>query len=400
MNICAHKNCTGCSACVEACPRNCIQLIPDELDVLYPKVDSGKCIKCGLCQKTCPNNAELPYKEPLSVYAAWSTNSEERLTSASGGVAYELYSKFLSNNAFCAGVILDSEGCSFIPITNEKELDRVKNSKYVFSYTNGIYAKVKESLKDNKDVLFIGLPCQVAGLYAYLKKEYDNLYTVDLICHGVAPFEYFRQYIEKKCKSKNGWSEILFRDPKYKTKNYFFTIKDKKGIEVYKKPVCSLDSYQLGFHRSLIYRENCYSCKYAQSNRVGDLTIGDFSGIGKETPVSYSGSDVSCVICNSPKGEFLISQIKNQVVFHERPMAEAFKYERQLIKPSSPHPNRGAFLKKYSETKSFEYAANASLRGDKIEIFLSKQYVINTIKSIVPISIVNFISRILHGQPK
>ena len=203
--ICNHDKCTGCAACKDVCPKQCITMQPDDLDALHPVVDESICINCGLCEKTCPNNRELSYKLPHKVLAAWSNDNEVRRTSASGGIACELYHYWIKNGGVAIGVVFDrDEGCHFILLENESDIKAVQNSKYTFSDTAGIYKVVKQKLQAGISVLFIGVPCQVAGLYGFLKKEYDNLTTVDIICHGMPPATYLEQHIKSiEDKKKN-----------------------------------------------------------------------------------------------------------------------------------------------------------------------------------------------------
>lgn len=370
MDICDYRHCTGCGACMQKCPRRCISMIPDALDCLYPRINENECVSCGICQKTCPNNNKIDFHSPLSVYAAWSIDKNSRLVSASGGVAAEIYKYCLKAGVYSVGVTWDIlKGAYYIPICNEEDINRVRNSKYVFSNTGTIYESIKEKLRNNIPVVFIGLPCQVSGLYSFLSKSYENLTTIDIICHGVAPNNYLEQHIraiEKKTKCNTAF--LSFRDPCYQTNTYSFTLRDDTGKVFYRNRVRSTDNYQLGFHRSLFYRDNCYSCLYARPERVGDITIGDFSGLGKSAPIDYDKANVNCLIVNTERGRKFLSKLSMSLVLKERPWEEAFKYERQLQKPSSAHRKRTRFLKIYSLERNFEKSCNKALIKDKIEV--------------------------------
>ena len=373
--ICSVNLCTGCGACMDVCPQQCIKLKPDSLGALHPIVDFQSCINCNLCVKTCPNNINLEFHKSQTVYASWSLDNKVRLTSASGGLAFEFYRYWLCKGGVAAGVELDSKGfCQFIILKNQSDLLKTQNSKYTFSNTNGIYKIVKEYLEKDIPVLFIGTPCQVAGLYGFLKKKYSLLTTVDLICHGMPPGEYFQQHVSfvEKNNSKHKTKFICFRDPIYYTYTFTFTFTNEAGKSFYKKTVRSLDNYQLGYHHALIYRNNCYVCRYAQAKRISDITIGDFSGLGRFAPYTNEKRNVSCVLINTQQGRTLFNAIKQFVYFEERPSEEAFKIERQLQSPSVPHPKRNVFVKKFSETQDFELASNAALRKDKLNVLLRK----------------------------
>lgn len=373
-NICPKEQCTACGACREVCPRHCINFATGIYGELNPDIDQSQCIDCGACVKTCPNNQTLNFVKPDKCYAAWSNDSKTRFESASGGVAAELYKYALKQGAFSVGVCWDRQrGAFYIPIQSEDDIEKVRNSKYVFSDTHSIYSLIKKKLEKGVSVLFIGLPCQIAGLYGFLKRNYEHLTTVDIICHGVAPTEYLEQHLTtiEKCTGCQA-DRISFRTPKYFTYTFTFTFADRNNKEFYKKTVKSSDNYQLGYHHALIYRENCYRCRYAKNERIADITIGDFSGLGRYAECKYDRHNVSCVLVNTIKGANLINNLKDVLTLDSRPMDEALKIEKQLQHPSIPHPERERFLRIYAKTQSFPHAANAALRGDKRQVVKNK----------------------------
>ncbi len=399
--ICDPDKCTGCAACREICPKHCISMHEDSLDALHPVIDESLCIDCGGCTNTCPNNHKLTFCHPQKVWAAWSEDKDVRRDSASGGVAYELYRHWIKNGGIAAGVTYNrEEGCHFILIEKEADIAAVQNSKYTFSDTWDIYRVVKQKLIEGITVLFIGVPCQVAGLLCFLKKEYSNLTTVDLICHGMPPATYLQQHIDSiEFHTKEHTNSLFFRDPKYYTYTYTFTLKNEDGREFYKKKVLADDNYQLGYHKALIYRENCYSCNYARKERISDLTIGDFSGLGNVDPVKYDTRNVSCILQNTDKGAALLAEVGQSLTKYERPANEAFEYEKQLRAPSLKHRCRTLFEKEYKKAKDFEGAADIALAEDKkIAIKLSRKIAIkNLIKRILPMS---FIRRVRMSKAK
>lgn len=365
--ICDYNKCTGCAACRDICPKQSITMRPDALEALHPVIDESLCVDCGLCEKTCPNNREISYRYPQKVWAAWSNDNEVRRTSASGGIAFELYRYWIKKGGVATGAVYDREdGCHFILISKESDILPTQNSKYTFSDTDGIYKVVKQKLQAGVNVLFIGVPCQVAGLYGFLKKDYENLTTVDIICHGMPPAAYLKQHVEYIEQRKNEYTSALcFRDPKYSTYTYTFTLKNSADKEFYNKKVLARDNYQLGYHRALIYRENCYSCNYARKERISDLTIGDFSGLGRFAPFEHDRHNVSCVLQNTAKGATLLFELKTALSLYERPAREAFDVEKQLKVPSVKHCGRPVFEQVYCETRNYELACNASLKEEK-----------------------------------
>lgn len=396
-NICPKEQCTACGACREVCPKHCITFATGTYGELFPEIDQSQCIDCGACKKTCPNNRTFNFVKPEKCYAAWSNDSITRFESASGGVAAELYKYALKQGTFSVGVCWNRQrGAFYIPIESEDDINKVRNSKYVFSDTNSIYSLIKKKLEIGKSVLFIGLPCQIAGLHGFLKKNYDNLTTVDIICHGVAPAEYLKQHlttIEKRLGHQA--DTISFRSPKYNTYTYTFTFTDNNKKEFYKNTVKSSDNYQLGYHHALIYRENCYQCRYARNERIADITIGDFSGLGRYAECKYDCHNVSCVLVNTSKGANLVDKLRDALTLDSRPMDEALKVEKQLQHPSIPHPERKRFLRIYEETRSFNQAANATLRGDKRQVLKDKiiEKLKNVIRAMIPSGIIALIRR-------
>lgn len=387
IEICNLSKCTACNACKVACPKHAINLVPDDLGNLIPQIAREQCIDCGLCIKSCPNNANLPFKTTTKIYAAWSNDDSVRSVSASGGIAYELYRFCLNHNYFCIGVILNEDNKAiYTDINSPSELAKIQNSKYVYSDTNDIFRRIKIKLDDKTNVLFVGLPCHVAGLYSYLKHDYPNLLTVDLMCHGITSDTYFQEHLKTiEHKYKERIYKISFRDPHFATSSYMFSCYNDSRM-FYGKRVEEDDLYQLGYHKALTYRNSCYSCKYAQKKRLGDITLGDFSGLGKIVPVTYEVENTNCVLVNSEKGKSILYKIKEKIYIDERPFDEAYKYESQLNHPSLPHPKRNLFITLYNSKHSFEKAARASLKSElfqnKIRRYMVGRFVLKVIEYI------------------
>lgn len=395
--ICEHHLCTGCAACRDICPKHCITMEADAMDATYPAIDESICINCGLCDKTCPNNRQMDYRYPQKVLVAWSNDEEVRRTSASGGVACELYRYWINKGGVATGVVFDREkGCHFVLIEKFEDVRPTQNSKYTFSDTNGIYRVVREKLQSGIPVLFIGVPCQVAGLRGYLKKDYDNLITVDLICHGMPPSAYLQQHIDFiEHRKRERTSELFFRDPKYNTNTFTFSLRNKDGKEFYHKKVLNTDNFQLGYHHALIYRENCYQCRYARKERVTDLTIGDFSGLGKYKPFDYEKSNINCILQNTDKGARLLAEMQTALFMAERPEKEAFEVEKQLKAPSVKNIGRAVFEGEYKYLHDFERAADAALRKEKMIVHRTRliNAIKNSIRTITPKCVLSFLRR-------
>ncbi|MCM1125566.1 MAG: Coenzyme F420 hydrogenase/dehydrogenase, beta subunit C-terminal domain [Lachnospiraceae bacterium] len=366
---CKKDKCTGCGVCISICPQNCISYKNDELDNIYPKIDLSRCVECGLCIQVCPQLNLINKNKIKKCYAAWSSDWSTRESSASGGIASELYFYLIMNGYNAAGTIWNERSVLFKITKDVNDIMKFRNSKYVFSCIGACYGEISKLLKNKEKVFFVGLPCQVAAIKKYcqvLNVNEQNLILVDLVCHGVVPAQYLNshiEYIEKKKKRRT--ERIFFRNPKFQTDKYYFTLEDKKGI-FYCKKVKSDDCYQLAYHRALAYRENCYYCGYACEKRCGDLTLCDYTSVGKMGNCDYTNENVSCVMINTDKGERVWKKIisSGRIWEEERPIEEITNYEKQLNEPSPKHKCRRKFEVEYIKEKNFTKAAHKALKID------------------------------------
>lgn len=351
MEICRTDKCTGCYACINVCAHNCITMQEDDMGAIHPVVDEEKCVGCQLCVKTCPNNVDLQFYYPLQCYASWITDKEKRKICASGGIGTSLAEYIISKGGVVFGSRYDENLHPIITYTESpEELEYFKGSRYVQSLIgNNTFKQVKCFLRTGRDVLFIGTPCQIAGLKTFLRKEYDNLITVDLICHGVCPTKYFNEeisFLSKKHKLK-GISDIRFRGNDGNDFRLTLWNKEKKRLfpknNYFEKIFrCSdLEQYYIsGFLLGVSLRENCYTCDYARPERISDITIGDFIGLGKVIPFDYSKTNVSSVLINTEKGKEFYERVSNNI--HglkniERNYDERLEYEPSLKYPYPRH---------------------------------------------------------------
>lgn len=369
--ICKQDACTGCGACINICPQNCIKYELDPLDNIYPQIDAKKCIGCGKCRQVCPHLNPIKKNEIKDCYVAWSNDKFVKENSASGGIASELYYLSLEKGFKVAGTEWDGMKVVFRITENKGDIERFRNSKYVFSYVGENYNHIYSLLKNGESVLFIGLPCQVAAVKNYCKTknvDIQKLILVDLVCHGVVSSKYLISHIQTiERKKKRSTEYIQFRNPQYRTSKYFFTLADKKRI-FYKKHPKSNDCYQLAYHRALAYRENCYNCEYACAVRCGDISLCDFTSVGKVEEFKYTNENTSCVMINTDKGMKLWNAIvdSGRVWAMNRPIEEITNYEKLLRAPSQKHRNRDRFIEAYISNRNFTKSAHYALRADII----------------------------------
>ena len=258
---------------------------------------------------------------------------------------------------------------------NKKEYEKMRGSKYIQSEIRNSYKEAKKYLEQNRMVLFIGCPCQIAGLYAFLKnKEYENLITVDLICHGVGSLKFFNKYIkEKEQKYKDKIIAISFRDKKMGYSKYLTKLTFKTRKPIYINAIN--DSYMTAYMKCGIYREACYQCKFAKIPRIGDITIGDFREINdKNLATDRYEKGISVILLNNEKADNVFNNIKYNLVYIERKLEEATSTNRNITKPNIRPNGREYILKESGNTKSLqkkyfkrryrEYVAN--ILGHKI----------------------------------
>ena len=326
------KDCCGCNACAEICPKHCIHMVEDTKGFLYPQVDSSICVECGACEKVCPiDTAKSLLMTPLKAFAAWNKNRKEHLSSSSGGAAHVLSSHILDTGGVIYGCTANGIDVRHIRIDNKSELYKLQGSKYVQSDVRGLFKNVKDDLKNGKPVLFIGTPCQVAGLKNYIGSNVEHLYLVDLICHGVPSQKMLHDHIKHVAKERK-IQYISFR------KGNDFTISLKApgfiyDANVWREPY--KDLYMKGFMDGMTYRPSCYKCPFACSKRASDITIGDFWGLKNAELLPKEIKDgVSVLLSMTDKGLNLIQAVENNMYINERSVDEAVNGNTQLRHPS------------------------------------------------------------------
>lgn len=282
----------------------------------------------------------------MKIYGAYDRDNESRSKSSSGGI-FPLLSKYvLDKDGVVFGVRFDDEfNVIHDYFDNIHELDKFRGSKYVQSKLGNTFLKVKEFLEQNRYVLFTGTPCQIVGLRNFLNKDYDKLITCDLICHGTPKVEVWKdyiKYIEQKYDSKIKY--INFKEKNSSWRKFNMLIELNNGI-IHKKGTL-VDKFLWMFLNDYILTSNCYKCRYTNTNRMGDFTIGDFWGVDKRRPSLYDDKGTSLIFVNSDKAEKIFDNIKEKLIYEEISVEESV--QRMLRESASKPENYDDFWIEYN----------------------------------------------------
>ena len=344
--------CTGCGACVNKCGLNAIEMKPNERGFLYPSIDEEKCIDCGACYKVCPVEKKAEKNSHPEAYAVWA-DDQIRMKSSSGGLFTLLARAIFDQGGVVCGARYSDDYLSVFHsfAKNESELEALRGSKYVQSDIGSAYSKTKEYLAGGKAVLFSGTPCQVAGLYNYLGKSYDNLYTVDVVCHGVPSNLVYSRYLDEKSGSVP-IKKMSFREKESWGWGTAVSLYKEDGTE-YKKDFFS-DPYLKAFSSGLIVRDCCSACPYTSFDRVGDITLGDFWGINEINAEYTDGKGTGLVLVNSKTGKKMLGWVKHKCkLFKEVAVSDIKEVARtkngQRLAPVRKNPLKDRFYKLFLE---------------------------------------------------
>ncbi len=358
--------CSGCSACANVCPKSCIEMIADDRGFLYPSVDESKCIQCGLCNKVCPFQNPQECKEDKKSYAAYFDN-DIRDFSSSGGMFGCFAKEILSENGVIFGATFtdDFKSVKHIGIENLANLPSLYGSKYLQSVIGDTYKSVEQHLKADRPVLFVGTSCQISGLKAYLRKDYDRLLTVDVICHGTPSPIIWKDYATKIEQQKgSNITDAYFRNKRFGWSKSVLLLLFADGSEYCE--LGSRDAYMRGFLSNIHLRESCYQCKCKGSHVLSDISLGDFWGIEKVLPDFSDDKGVSAVILNTEKGKQFFEKVKPQLTTQEVTYDDIVAGNPSLINSVQKPKNSEKFWQLYSKyglTKAYKVCFNDNLIG-------------------------------------
>lgn len=340
------KSCMGCYACLNICPQSCILMESDIEGFWYPEVDDKKCIKCELCIKVCSILNKTIVKNGPSAYASMNNDESIRLESSSGGLF-----------TLIAGQVIDVDGVVFGAgfakdfsivhsyVETKEELGRFRGSKYVQSKVGNTYRQAKDFLKQGRQVLFTGTPCQIGGLKSYLGQIYQNLICIDIICHGVPSPKAWQKYISyREKKAGASTQQITFRNKDKGWKRFSISFLFDNNSEYVQ--TLDKDLYLLAFLKDICLRPSCYACEFKTLHRHSDITLADFWGIENVLPDMDDDKGTSLIFVNSSKGQSVLDQMKDKIVYKEVDIHQAVSYNSAAIKSVGYNQQRDRFLEK------------------------------------------------------
>lgn len=352
-----HKSdCCGCEACVQRCPKRCISLHRDQEGFLYPLVDESICIDCGLCERVCPVINQGEPLKPLAAYAAKNQDESVRLSSSSGGVFTALAEQVIAQGGVVFGARFD-ESWNVVHdyVETVEGLSAFRGAKYAQSRIGLCFLQAETFLRQGRQVLFSGLPCQIAGLKKFLRKDYDNLITVDLFCHGVPSPMVWKRFLEEEVATPHTQlKSISFRDKASGWKNYSFSYlqEDTDGVHLH-RILSAKNLFMRGFLTDLYLRPSCYHCPVKQCKSGSDLTIGDYWGIQQAHPGLDDDKGVSAVLVNTDKGAAILQAVQ-QVSLYESTFEKVVKCNPALIKSAQEPTKRSLFFELLNQRKISE----------------------------------------------
>ena len=365
-NNLGHDKCTGCGACANSCPVDAITMKMDDKGFYVPFVDEEKCIDCGKCVLTCPVlNPKYDNEKEPKCYAVCASD-EIRLYSSSGGACGVFAENILSEGGIICGAAIDSDNVHVFHkcISDIGELQELQKSKYVQSDVGSVYSEIKQYLEKGRKVLFSGCPCQVAGLNNFLNKEYDNLITLDLICHGTPSHKVLKKYIESSEERLGKIKGVDFRakdiDGKQDwNRSHTVRLEYESGVEYQERNNCS---FLKAFINLISINEACGSCPFAKLPRQGDITIGDYWGIEKYDEALNDGKGTSVILINNKKGEAFLKAVRGSwKKLRNTPLSVAINGNRQIVDSSVLNDRHHRFfeiLDKFDFEKAVDYGLN------------------------------------------
>ena len=359
--------CTGCMACVDICPVDCISSAVYDNGFNYSTIDTSRCISCGKCYSICPIETQSKNQEEQHLFAAFSKDPAVRMGGSSGGVFEVLAKHFLEQGYYICGAAFENTTLKHRIINAVDDLPPLLKSKYIQSDMKGIYNDIIKLLKNGEKVFYCGTPCQVSALINSVPTSLKSgLFTADIICHGVPSQKVFDDYIQTLEQKHSGQiSDFSFRvkDNKYKhAHGYSYTV-TKSGNSVTVNGVYTNSSFYNAFKNYLIFRDSCYDCQYATLKRVSDITLADFWGIEKYDFKANVDTGVSMIITNTERGLHTFKKNKDNIVCKEFPLTYGIDSNYCLTHSTKKPKNRDLIIEKiakngYAQTAKEHFNSN------------------------------------------
>lgn len=365
ISITDKSKCCGCTACQQACPKHCIEMQEDNEGFAYPVVNADSCIECGLCEKICPAiNPDAPSPKLPASYACKALNEELRLNSSSGGMFTVLAEKVIDTGGVVFGACFSEDWSVVHTYTETRQgLKQFRGSKYVQSRLGNTYREVRDFLAAGRLVLFSGTPCQVAGLNHFLRKKYENLYTVDFVCHSIPSPLVWKMYLESK-RGNTSFKHITFRDKSSGWRNYGLKIEsDRDTVEQGSK---DQNLYMRAFLENLTVRPSCFNCPARNYTSGSDIMLADCWGLEKYHPEIDDNRGMSQALILTKKGEQLFDACKEDIFCLSIPYTEVEDKSLHLPITAStrPHPYRDYFFANIRKQALEQLLASCLKKGD------------------------------------
>lgn len=348
IEIIKKQNCSGCHACSNVCPKQCITMTEDSEGFWYPQIDEDKCVNCGSCEKVCPIiNVPKQLDCKIVAYACKNRYEDDRDMSSSGGVFSLMCKYVISQKGVVFGAAFDeSFSVSHMHAETSEGCEKFRGSKYVQSKIGDSYIKAKQFLDSERVVLFSGTPCQIAGLETFLRKKYKNLIMIDIACHGVPSPSVYKKYVdllEEKNKSKI--SSISFRDKSTGWSKYSFRVDFKNGAKL--NEIGCNNTYMKGFLSDIYLRPSCYECKFKKPVTSADVTLADYWGVQKIHSDFDDDKGTSLVLVNTKIGEELIRNISSNMDIIKTDLEYASNCNPCIEKPVKYNSKRDEFFNEF-----------------------------------------------------
>lgn len=363
IEIAKKKECCGCGACVQACPKNCISMVEDGEGFLYPQVEQSNCVNCGACDRACPMQQQGVFgPSVIGAYAAYTNDEAIRKDSSSGGAFTALAQWVLDNQGVVIGAAFAEDySVHHVLIEREEDLLLLRGSKYLQSRIDNTYREAKTALESGRLVLFSGVGCQIAGLKAFLGKDYVNLYTVDVLCHGVPSPEIWQRYLREQIGRFDAEIvDISFRRKISGWKRYSIELTFGNGKRYSKTN--SEDVFMKCFLSNICLRPSCYDCRFKAIPRMSDITIGDAWGVGNHMPDLDDDQGTSVILINTQKGQQLWDEIRHQMKVRQGDVDVLLPKDADSRRSVRAHPRRSRFFAAASQGASMEELERLSRR--------------------------------------